>query len=656
MHLRQRHALAGVFQNRTEDGRRCKSPPILIDRTLVIQTRRTEAHLFCSLSPCFCRIARQQSRFAKLKLTQQCIAFLCLLALFHLFFLTVVSKSLDTTESQLKEARYRVVRASKAMELLRGIQSWFVSFTLASTMSRKTVLQQELKKISAELPKDFEALCQATKDHPEDYRSAVTARDNYQFIEQEMDDVAAVMSAKPDLATVAMLRDRIIFTGFGHLADATAALNKLTARGTASQELPQLEKEKQMKSRLILFGSVALILLGCCTIVIAFAKRVTRRLVLIMDAFGRFEKGEQIEAREPGVDEIDQVDTSFRAMAERVREATEKEKAIVVNLPIGLIVLAEDGTVETLNPSAIQLLGSDEMPVRIGDVIRPLDDAVASAEQPGTIPPTGTYLLKGKSADIPVEITVSSYSLKNNRKYLFAVVDVSVKREMELMKQEFVSIVSHDLRTPLTSIKACLGLLKEKGEVSPSSVRSIELIERESDRLLRLTTDLLDLAKAESGKMLLNRVVTSSAAITEQSISAVTSLASKMGVTVTESSDAVLIDVDPDKICQILVNFLSNAVKYSPAGSTVTVVVTKSSNEVRFSVIDQGRGITQDALPYVFDRFRQVAVTDGKTGAGLGLAICRLLAECHGGSVGAESVPGSGSTFWLSLPISCCKE
>lgn len=545
-----------------------------------------------------------------------------------------------------------MLRASKAMELQRGVQSWVVFLTLASTMSsKKQLFQKELKKISAELPGDFNALCQTTKSHPEDYKYAIAATEHYQFITQEMQEAAAILSAKPDLSTVAMMRDRIAFTGFGHLSDATTALNKLTSRQTESANLPQLEREKHFKTRLILTGSVVLTLIGCGIIVITFATRVTKRLVIIMENFRRFEKGEEIELKKPGVDEIDQVDNSFRSMAERVREATEKEKAIVFNLPTGLIVCAEDGTIESLNPCAVQMLGSDQQTAKIADLLIAMVP-VADPDAASAIPASGTYMLKTKTVEIPVEITVSSYSLKNIRKYLFALVDITVKREMELMKQEFVSIVSHDLRTPLTSIKACLGLLKAKGEVSENSVRSIELIERESDRLLRLTTDLLDLAKAESGKLILARVITSTAAIAEQSIAAVSSLAAKMDVAIMENSTDILVDVDPDKICQILVNFLSNAIKYSPRGSMVTIVVSRVQNEVRFSVIDQGRGIPEEALPHVFDRFRQVSSADAKTGAGLGLAICRLLAECHGGSVGAESVIGSGSTFWLSIPLS----
>lgn len=584
-----------------------------------------------------------------MKLTQQCIAFLCFLALLHVVFLLAVSQSLDATERQLRETRYRVVRASKAMEVLRGVQSWLVFFTLASTLSKKPFFQKELKKISAELPDDFTALCQSTKDHPEDHRYAVQATEHYEFIKHEMEETAAIMANKPDLATVAMMRDRVVFTGFGHLTDAAAALKKLTSGQAEDKNLPRLEHDRQFKSRLILTGSVILTLIGCCILVITFATRVTKRLVIIMENFRRFEEGKEIELKQRGSDEIDQVDSSFRSMAERVREATEREKAIVDNLPNGLIVCAEDGTIESLNPCAVQMLGSEETASKISDLLAAIE-SVDVPDPKGVIPPSGTYLFKTRNVDMPVEVTVSSYDLKNRRKYLFAVVDVTVKREMELMKQEFVSIVSHDLRTPLTSIKIGLGLLKGKGEVSAASVRSIEMIERESDRLLRLTTDLLDLAKAESGKLVLNRAITSTAALAEQAIAAVLSLAERKSVCIVDNSQDILIDADPDKVCQVLVNFLSNAIKYSPQGSTVTLAVACGSDDVRFSVIDHGQGIPPEALPHVFDRFRQVSVSDAKTGSGLGLAICRLLAECHGGSVGAHSVPGEGSTFWLSLP------
>jgi len=170
--------------------------------------------------------------------------------------------------------------------------------------------------------------------------------------------------------------------------------------------------------------------------------------------------------------------------------------------------------------------------------------------------------------------------------------------------------------------------------------------------LIRLTGDLLDIARMESGNIVLEKRSIRCSDVIDQAMAAIRPLADAKGITLTTTPNDLTLTADADRVNQILINFLSNAVKYSDSNTSVEVLASESDAAVQFSVVDQGRGIPSDLVPSVFDRFKQVKNEDAKDGAGLGLAICKLLAEAHQGSVGVDTSLGMGSNFWLRLPIS----
>ena len=238
--------------------------------------------------------------------------------------------------------------------------------------------------------------------------------------------------------------------------------------------------------------------------------------------------------------------------------------------------------------------------------------------------------------------------------------DVTEKRAVQRMKDEFVSTVSHELRTPLTSIRGALGLLAgglltkapEKGQ------RMLEIAVSNTDRLVRLINDILDIEKIDSGKVVLTKSRCTPDELLEASLDVMRPMAEKAGVTLEVGTiDPVTIWADADRIIQTLTNLLSNAIKFSPPDSTVTVSAICEREEVTFRVADQGRGIPADKLESVFDRFQQVDASDSreKGGSGLGLTICRSIVRQHGGDLNVESTLGAGSTFLFSLPATRIK-
>lgn len=264
--------------------------------------------------------------------------------------------------------------------------------------------------------------------------------------------------------------------------------------------------------------------------------------------------------------------------------------------------------------------------------------------------------------------------------------DITQQRAIAKMKSEFISIVSHELRTPLTAIRGSLGLVAHGiyDKKPEKKQRMIEIAASQSDRLVRLVNDILDLQRLESGKMKLVMQACDAANLIQQSADTMRSYAEQNQIQLVVHLLPVQVWASPDSIIQTLTNLLSNAIKFSAPGGKVWLSAqlvnpeeqgTQATEEYTndtipnpqtlpsipytlFSVKDQGRGIPSDKLEIIFERFQQVDASDSreKGGTGLGLAICRKIIEQHEGKIWAESVVNEGSTFYFTLPIPANKE
>lgn len=233
--------------------------------------------------------------------------------------------------------------------------------------------------------------------------------------------------------------------------------------------------------------------------------------------------------------------------------------------------------------------------------------------------------------------------------------DITETQAIERMKKEFISIVSHELRTPLGLIRGSLGLVAAGVlDNQPETAKQmLQIASTETERLVRLVNDILDLERLESNKGELAKQWCDATALMRQSVETLQLLAEENKITFFLSSAEIQIWADPDRIIQILVNLLSNAIKFSPPNSTVTLSAEAETDRVVFQVKDQGRGIPADKLEIIFGQFQQVDASDSrqKGGTGLGLAICRSLVQQHGGRIWVESELGKGSTFYFTLPM-----
>lgn len=227
-------------------------------------------------------------------------------------------------------------------------------------------------------------------------------------------------------------------------------------------------------------------------------------------------------------------------------------------------------------------------------------------------------------------------------------------RQLEQRKREFVSMVSHDLRSPLMSVEMTLGLFNEGllGEVNANGKKRLTAAQNNISRLMNLIRELIDVEAMETGNLNLERTNCCIDDIFQYSFQSIQSLAENKNIEIKFQESNLYVNADADRIVQVITNLCSNAIKFSPENSTITLQAIEAGEMTRVSVIDQGRGIPEALQPSIFDRFKQVEKADRteKQGSGLGLAICKSIVEAHGGNIGLISKEKQGTEFWLTLP------
>jgi signal transduction histidine kinase len=230
-------------------------------------------------------------------------------------------------------------------------------------------------------------------------------------------------------------------------------------------------------------------------------------------------------------------------------------------------------------------------------------------------------------------------------------------KELDRLKSDFVSNVSHELRTPLTAIKGAVDLVLREvaGPLTEKQTHYLIRVRSNTQHLAGLINDLLDLSKIESGKIEMKSSRVSVGGLVHEVVETLRPVAAEKGIALdaTTPEPSIMVWADRDKINQVLMNLIGNAIKFTPAHGTVTVSASRNGNDdVQVSVADTGPGIALNEKEKIFDKFYQVAEVDGvkPKGTGLGLAICKALVELHRGRIWVESERSRGSTFSFTLP------
>ena len=355
------------------------------------------------------------------------------------------------------------------------------------------------------------------------------------------------------------------------------------------------------------------------------------------------------------------------AQESRLEELNRQKESILNSVADGIFGTDSAGRIVFVNPAAANMLGAHAF-----DLIGRTVHSVVHEERKGREKcsdqcRTGRAFLvregtsgqdvfyRKNGASFPVEFSVTPMVEHNVAVgSVLSFRDISQRYALDRMKDEFVSTVSHELRTPLTSIRGSLGLLSTGllGEMGEKASNLLRIAVSNSDRLVRLINDILDLERMQSGRAPLTYRSCDLEELAKQAIDAMTPMAEAAKVQLLLDAGPVQVEVDPDRLQQVMTNLLSNAIKFSPPQSQVTVSIERLLDGVTISVSDNGRGIPKDKLESIFDRFQQVDASDArqKGGTGLGLAICRTIVMQHGGRIWAERNADRGSTFRMFLP------
>jgi PAS domain S-box-containing protein len=352
-------------------------------------------------------------------------------------------------------------------------------------------------------------------------------------------------------------------------------------------------------------------------------------------------------------------DLSRRRKAEEALvESESKHRLLMQRAADAILMINADAICVDANDRAAEIIGRPREEI-LGLPLRAFvrsDSSDSAAVLPmlryGHVTTGEFWVLKPEAARVPVEIRAT---LLDDGRIQIIARDISERKEIERMKDEFVSVVSHELRTPLTALRGSLGLLASGrfDDLPDKRARMLELATSNTDRLIRLVNDILDVERIDSGGITFERVEANARVLIQYAAEVMRPVAERSGVDIQWESPELRIWADPDRMTQTLTNLIDNAVKFSPPGSVIDVTSRRKDGMAQFEIHDRGRGIPKDKRAVVFKRFQQVDTSDAreKGGSGLGLAIARSIVEQHDGTIWIAEDVEVGSTFCFTIPL-----
>ncbi len=429
-----------------------------------------------------------------------------------------------------------------------------------------------------------------------------------------------------------------------------------------TQERKNKQAQMRMQIEILIYVAVAVNILLAVGLALAFNRSTAARLKVVLD--NTYKLASQQPLAEPlrGEDELAHLDHTFRKMAEALASMRRKESAILTSAADIICSLDSERRFTQANPAAAKQWGYevDDIIGRRLDQLLDEEDLISTTEQVNNIIESkghGAFTNRivtqnGEERDCEWSVVWSS-----EEKALMCVVhDITERKQIDQMKRDFVAMVSHDLRTPLTSIQMVHSLLAAGayGELTEDGKDSVEGAQDCCDRLITLVNDLLDLERMESGRMDLSLESIPISDIIKPSISMVANAVRQKKIELKlETQEDPTVRADKERMIQVLINLIANAIKFSPESSNLTVSTEINDEYALVKVKDEGRGVPESMRTSIFERFKQVTKSDskGRKGSGLGLAISKAIVELHGGRIAVESEEGKGSTFYFSLPI-----
>ncbi len=419
------------------------------------------------------------------------------------------------------------------------------------------------------------------------------------------------------------------------------------------------EARESIKSQ-IAFG-VALNIVSALILILLFTKAIANRLLVISENSIRLTRRETLLKPLSGTDEISTLDKTLHSVANTLQEMSRRERAIIDNAVDVICSIDEQGRFTEISPASqtqwgmkpSELVGTHYLDIIDESDRNTTDEKMIAARANGGVI---SYENKVRSRRSTLDMFWSCSWSNEERAFFCTAHDISERKRLDLIKQQFVAMVGHDLRSPLAALHVYFESLDSGiyGEPSEKLARFTPIALRNTERLIALVNDLLDIEKLESGTFQIEYANTSIDTVLLDSIETLKNLAKQTDVKITFVESREVISADSERLTQVFINLLSNAIKYSPAGGMIDIGTKNYGDELEISVQDQGRGIPEEFRTIIFERFKQIELSDNKRGkgTGLGLAICKAIVEQHKGSIGVESAAsGIGSRFWVRLPV-----
>lgn len=424
--------------------------------------------------------------------------------------------------------------------------------------------------------------------------------------------------------------------------------------------LPQIQSAQRERTATILLAGLGINVFLAIYLGFAFNRHITSRLSALVENTRRFRAGQELKPAPTGQDELSVLDRTFRDMADALRIAAANQrtalseiKTIVQSMPVGLLITDGDGLVLEVNQTLSGLVQLPTLEVTGGGAhnlfsLPAFPELMEKAA--GQVWQTELIVADEAKTVVPVEVSMSTATIGGAERWLVVIADATAQRKLERMREEFLSMVTHDLRTPLASIQMFLEMVAMAcyADVPEPYVGRAGLVQGETERLMSLVNNLLDFEKLNAGKMKLFFETRPSAELVDRAIIVVEEKAKTAGVQLVNDDCGAEVFGDADRLVQVLVNLLQNAIEHSPSGSMVTIKVNQTNQYTEFRVIDRGEGIARGMLPTLFDRLK----FDEQTAAQritFGLPLCKAIVDQHGGFIKAQSEEGKGSTFIVTI-------
>ncbi len=600
-----------------------------------------------------------------MKIFQKWLTIIAIPLTFEIVFVSVLMFFINKWESEVEDQ----LRAQKVKEVIQELIVVFddAIFSMAEyAMNQNPILIEDLtenSQRSEHLVDQLVELC--------DKNDAKQSKDVQEVADYKGDYAAMVGGLRrwvdPGVRKSASISEQVMICMAlkERMNQSSMALKDLfTYRKAIDADIKQNQSFTRWCLRMWVFLGIACNIGITVVLTHLFGRDITRRIEELKNNCMRLVMGQDIQpSLYKNSDEIGKFNEVFYEVASTLKNSFDREKANFDNAADAVCALDQGGRITRVNKAFQAALGG-----QTGDILHSYFVEYLDPELRTEFP----NLLKqvqqegGKRHEYEARMITTSEAKRDflwsviweasQKVFMFVGHDITDYRRLERAKQEFVAMLSHDLRSPLNSIGATFELVRTGafGEINSKLNTTLERAQDSVKRLIQLISELLDLEKLEAGEMELRISQVSARKIVDIAVTTLEASAENSDIKIRTSVPDLKIFADADRLVRVIVNLVSNAIKFSKEGDEVIIEVGEvdAGKALEFRVIDHGKGVPADQLSRIFERYKQVSRYDHsvKQGSGLGLAICQAIVRAHNGTIGVDSSVGEGSTFWFRIP------